>query len=452
MPVIGFLRTPRLLPPAMAIVLWLLQGCAYPPAEVVGVTVDSEPLTITEADRGYRGEMVRLDMLHGTNLRHLRIGNVVLYDYQWPHGNQAKYPIVVTEGAVSFRIPHDLAEGGQRILVERKDTGYRLAVVARTDVSPWVKASVGDRGTCGVKADGSLWCWGEDFPPGDGWRLPSAVTPIRVAPDQQWSDVSVGAHRVCAMDVAGGHHCWGRNVDGRIGADEPSRLLTPHPLSTKWQTLRLQGGNLCGITDTGTIDCVDGLSARPAFVSADPDWTAFTSSGSHACATDDQGRAWCSGMNLFGQLGNGVTDSTDGFVAVAEEGPWALLAAGADRMRYTHGFTCGAKDAGGVWCWGFDNVQDAEPLYNPHPQFIEGTEGTWEMLSAAHRRWCGIQEGRLLCHLERWSEVRPLRHGDRWRGVDVGTYGLCAWTDIGKLHCGGSYPGGSFGMREVDLR
>jgi alpha-tubulin suppressor-like RCC1 family protein len=68
----------------------------------------------------------------------------------------------------------------------------------------------------------------------------------------------------------------------------------------------------------------------------------------HSCGLDVDGRAWCWGSNIFGELGNGTPEDareeTRVPVAVAGEHRFASLSVG----RF---HTCGLATDGGIWCW-----------------------------------------------------------------------------------------------------
>src|SRR3546814_11031974 len=53
----------------------------------------------------------------------------------------------------------------------------------------WIAVSAGDRGSLGIKSDGSLWGWGEDR---EMLGYPSADTPTRLGTENTWRSVSHG--------------------------------------------------------------------------------------------------------------------------------------------------------------------------------------------------------------------------------------------------------------------
>jgi alpha-tubulin suppressor-like RCC1 family protein len=82
----------------------------------------------------------------------------------------------------------------------------------------WVSVSAGDWRACGIRADGSLWCWGAngDGGVGIGMRDDELHLPTRIGPDLTWSDVSVADH-TCATATDGSFWCWGYGARGELG-------------------------------------------------------------------------------------------------------------------------------------------------------------------------------------------------------------------------------------------
>lgn len=436
---------------AATMLLLALPGCDMPPVSATGVSVGGttggDGTQITTSGTARRGELVRVEVDSMDNLREVKLGGVLIYDHRLGPEEPVR-PILLEESAFQFRIPQKLSNRAHDLEINERATGISITVEWRRLGQPWVHAAVGETDACGLKANGTLWCWGRSLPPGDGVALPFEG-PVPVAPERIWNDVTVGPYHTCALDNTGAHHCWGRNDDGRIDPEAPDTLLEPHLIQTRWEELYAGPKSSCGITATGTIDCFGGPSPRPVYAEFSTGWTSFTASGSHACAINEAGQAWCSGLNHLGQLGDGTTDSAETFVAVADEGPWAMLAAGSERMLYTRGFTCGLKTDGSLWCWGIDlsTAKQATPLHDREPRLImaepvdvgvdpaDVPDGPWSMISAGHRRLCGINEGRLFC----WTGSRPgmerMDSVSNWAGVNVGTYQVCVWSEDGLMSC-----------------
>jgi hypothetical protein len=141
-----------------------------------------------------------------------------------------------------------------------------VAVVAGADGAPlgWGTIHAGDAHTCGIAADASAWCWGENTEGelGTGDLVSSAV-PVRLTegdPGRQWLHITVGRLGTCGIQEGGLPVCFG-DTAGEVGPLEPAVRIT-----------------------TSTAG-----SQRP-----------------HSCAISANGTAFCWGNDRFGQLGDGV--------------------------------------------------------------------------------------------------------------------------------------------------
>ncbi|MEO1269352.1 MAG: RCC1 domain-containing protein, partial [Myxococcota bacterium] len=84
----------------------------------------------------------------------------------------------------------------------------------------WIDIDLGPRVSCGIRAEGSLWCWGDVLLLGyssDGSEL--EPTPHKVVDELGWRQVSAGQSHACALRDDGTVWCWGFNRCGRLGQD-----------------------------------------------------------------------------------------------------------------------------------------------------------------------------------------------------------------------------------------
>jgi alpha-tubulin suppressor-like RCC1 family protein len=89
-----------------------------------------------------------------------------------------------------------------------------VAVDAHTD---WtlVRGSFGH--TCGIRADHTLWCWGDNAEGQLGLGdFAVYISPTQLSLPGDVDDVVTGGHVTCAR-VAGAWWCWGRNDEGQLG-------------------------------------------------------------------------------------------------------------------------------------------------------------------------------------------------------------------------------------------
>lgn len=194
----------------------------------------------------------------------------------------------------------------------------------------YASMDTGDGFACGVTAAGEAWCWGTDdygqLGIGD-WNQSSETAPTRVADRGSLipSDIAIGDGVACALDVIGRAWCWGANGMGQIGDGTRTDRLLPTAV-----TMPVHAGEpvVFGEIQMG---------------------------GSHVCALDLDGAAWCWGENGRGQLGDGTT--TDRLVPTRVDMPTYLgaevtffvLSLGAEHtcaMSYEDGYNTQ------TWCWG----------------------------------------------------------------------------------------------------
>lgn len=143
--------------------------------------------------------------------------------------------------------------------------------VVVTDVPAFVELSVGgsvglDQVTCGVTADGALWCWGSSM--GEPHRMDTRA----------YTRVAVGPDHGCALTRHGAAYCFGSSAHYKLGNPTVGERYVREPVpvfgDTRFSSLALGLVHTCGITT-------------------------------------DERIAYCWGLNQQGQLGLGHRDPTD---------------------------------------------------------------------------------------------------------------------------------------------
>jgi hypothetical protein len=236
-----------------------------------------------------------------------------------------------------------------------------------TDTGPWTTVSTGNDHLCGLKADQTAWCWGGNYSgeTGNGTRTSNPVEqPNQVAGGGTWSSLGAGHSYTCGLKTDGSAWCWGLNLNGiLLGQGQthstPTVQTTPLPVvgGHTFTSLAVGPGHTCGVATTGRAWCWGGgeaelgstapSSSGPVEVKGAGGWVSLTTGEHHTCGLRNDGSAWCWGADEFGQLGDGP-GSPSFFGAqspIADPGPWAALSANGDT-------TCGLKVDGTAWCWG----------------------------------------------------------------------------------------------------
>lgn len=279
--------------------------------------------------------------------------------------------------------------------------------------SAWSMVSTGGNTTCGVRSDGTAWCWGDGTSGqlGNNTMSPTNRPVAVVGGPSLWQSVTVGSGRVCGLGTDGTAWCWGSGLLGnstRDGSTSPVRIGT----HTDWTVLSASGSHSCGLRGAGILMCwganeggqlgigteVDALAPRR--VGTANDWATISARGSHSCATRAGGALYCWGYNQDGELGDGTRTRRLTPQQVGTAADWTTVSAGGSH-------TCATRTDGALFCWG----------KNDSGQLGDG--------SASARR------------------VVPRKVGiaKDWRSVTAGPFSTCATRSDGTLWCWGNLEG-----------
>lgn len=202
-----------------------------------------------------------------------------------------------------------------------------LANVAQLSVS-----SNGGRSTnihvCGVRVDGSAFCWGanDDGQCGNG-QQGIATTPVEVSGADNGIEIVAGGGHAC-LRYTGGTSCWGGSQ--LVGDGTVERRLVPAVVSTTTIPMGLYVGDNFSLFQSSDASvwcwgqstngqCGDGAAFTAggpvylspiATLSTNPRTALIAAGGSHACAwVSTTSVTTCWGTNNFGELGSGEPGS-----------------------------------------------------------------------------------------------------------------------------------------------
>lgn len=317
--------------------------------------------------------------------------------------------------------------------------------------------------SCGIRSDGTLWCWGSNANGqlGDG-TLIARTYPVRVGTGSDWSFVATGNTHTCATRTDGTLWCWGNNSSGRLGDGTSTQRTTPTRIGTAsdWFTVAAGNTHTCAIKTTGTLWCWGANSnyqlglgdtatrTSPVQVGSVNTWSAVVATSSNSnCARRSDGTLWCWGSNTTGVLGQGNTTTLTALVQVSPGvTTWSELAAG-----YAH--VCATRTDGTLWCWGRNSLGqlgDNSTTQRTSPTQIGAAIGAWSRVTGGAEHTCATRTtGELYC----WGKNAygqlgdgattnrntPTRVGTAtdWVRLGAGPEHTCASKADGTLHCWG---------------
>jgi len=145
---------------------------------------------------------------------------------------------------------------GQLGLETRPASGFQVRPALVALGTGWQTVAVGTRHTCGVRLDGSLWCWGngDEGQAGPGGSSP---VPVRLAAPNQVAEVAAGEAHTCALDSVGALFCWGLNAHGQLGVPDAASSESPVAVAPerRFRAVAVGYRHSCAVADTGVLFC-----------------------------------------------------------------------------------------------------------------------------------------------------------------------------------------------------
>jgi len=286
---------------------------------------------------------------------------------------------------------------------------------------------------CGIRADGTVWCWGWNS---DGQAGPNvslnniSQTPVQVPLTGTYTLIAAGLYHTCALRAQGPNalgnqsvFCWGRNDHGQLGNGTTTSSATP-------------------VEAVG----INGFAIRPIRTLSAGDW--------HNIAVSGDGNIVAWGDNSYGQLGDNST--TGALTPKLIFGTTAIAAVGG------LGHTCAVQTDSTVKCWGANysgQLGDGTTAQRMSPVKVSGLPGPVKQLVAGEHNTCALlTSGQLYCWgNNREGELGDFSAVDRWTPVQVGfgsetALGIaggaghtCALTSGPGLWCWGQNDQGQIG-------
>lgn len=340
----------------------------------------------------------------------------------------------------------------------------------------FVRFSLGYAHSCGIKSDGSLWCWGNGPYGETGHPVPGAKpAPVRVGDDRTWTQVSAGPWSTCALDGEGHLFCWGQNVDGMLGLGEdgPGYVLQPEQVgSEQYSSVEVGGSHACAIRAldqslwcwgsnwSGQLGLGETSATEftPVRVPGELRWSSVAAGSAHTCAVTTEQQLYCWGSNNNSETGIPGWYEYAEPLLVDESKTWLAVAAGPAHTCALEETDAGAE-SGRLWCWGYNvrgeaGQEETEIVTLPAPVGAE----SWKAVSLGESScglrsddtvWCwGRNEQGQLGDGTRLSSAQPLRvaSSQKFRALAVGQNHACAVEFGGNTACWGSNTGSQLGI------
>lgn len=285
--------------------------------------------------------------------------------------------------------------------------------VATGDPLRYTQLSSGGFHGCGITADGTGYCWGNNA----GQESSYAPSPQRMQ-TPPLREVTSGAQHACAVDTGGVRYCWGSNLVGALGTPSAAtRQMAPLRVDEQitFSTLSAGFSHTCGLNGVGEAFCwgtamagelgdgsPSGGRMVPHPVSGGLRFSSISAGNAGTCALTSDGVAYCWGV-LTVETGAGLRRGESAVpVRLDTELRFAQVSVGA-------GHACGRTGAGEVFCWGLNEYGQSglDPATGPQcsSQYVGGTVPCvgapnsvsatlrFRQISAGRNHTCGVTAG-----------------------------------------------------------
>jgi hypothetical protein len=330
----------------------------------------------------------------------------------------------------------------------------------------WKQVSLSRNHSGSVKADGTLWLWGNNasgqLAQGNvGSTKQTPVTTVNASGTNTWKYVACGKTHTAAIRSDGSLWSCGENVNGSLAGANPTGGFWGQNSAggTNWQqvacgyrcgsaiktdgTLWIWGGqgvfaNNIFLGNGGSSNILSPSQGSWAIVGATGRYKQVAIGYNHIAAVGSDGSLWLCGNNQYGQLGT--------FDTVNRCTPVTTYVGGTTWKQVACGYQCttAIKTDGTLWTWGRNTyyslgVNDTVTRCTPITIYTGGS--TWKQVSCAYWHmgavktdgslwmWGNQGDGQLGNNVGGTSAPTPITTilgGNNWKQVIVGPYNSSA--------------------------
>jgi len=325
----------------------------------------------------------------------------------------------------------------------------------------FVSLEGGEFHTCGLTADGTAHCWGDNWEGrlGIGNNQGSRNTPVPVSTDRRFAQIAGGEGHTCGLEGTGTVWCWGRNDHGQVGDGTAVQRSDPTLVRTAQRFIEIAAGfwHTCGVTTAAEVWCWghntsgqlgQGTQAGdillPTRVKRDAPFARITTGSRSSCALTTDGVPYCWGENSFGVLGTGPGQNV--LIPVAVPG----VSLTSIELGQSH--VCGTTSAQRVVCWGsgVSGQMGTGDLELGQPPTVVSAFGVVRALASGRSHSCAAPAaGGIRCWgkndygqlgvgtQSRFSEPVLVPDLTGVRAIVAGAYHSCALTRTNATFCWG---------------
>jgi alpha-tubulin suppressor-like RCC1 family protein len=269
----------------------------------------------------------------------------------------------------------------------------------------WIQASAAYGHGIGVRANGTVWAWGLNSGGqlGDN-TIVSKRSPVSVVGGfTDWVQVSGGLAHSLAVRANGTLWAWGNNGLGRLGDNTITNRSSPVSVVggfTEWVQASGGGFHSLGVRANGSLwawgnngsgrlgdNTTVAKSSPVSVVGGFTDWIQASAGASHSLAVRANGTLWAWGVN-GGRLGDNTI--------VSRSSPVSVVGGFTDWIQASCGYnhSLGVRSNGSLWAWGFNGqgrLGDNTIVSKSSPVSVVGGFTDWVQASAGAAHSIGVR-------------------------------------------------------------